>query len=1505
MRTYKVTLVSTMALLILGVLAGGYIPAAHATAGLDGHATTQSNCSSSCTVPLTTTNANDVIYLAFASVTAPTITPPTVADTAGLTWHLRGSNTYLFTWYAIAASPLSSDIITVTANDGNPTAELFAFGISGANTASPFDSGAGIPAAGQSATNPHTLAITTSNANDMIVGAVMGASTSYAASAGFTQIDSSTAPAAAAEYEIVGSAGSQTISFDGSAAASYLIADAVQLLGASTTSVICVPSSVAVGSPSTCTATVTGSSPTGTITWSQSGSGSVTFSSSTCALSSGACSVTATGLSAGSVTVQGAYGGDSGNAASSATFSLAVTTPTLTITPSQGPTGVTTTLSGGSYSHSYTYNYCYKASTGSPSVCSSALQFTTDSSGNIPGGKSVTTSGASNGLVVVSDPAGAGTVIASATFTITTPAISFVPTSSAVGSSVLVTGSGFSVSTSIGTFTFAGSTPGTQTCTSQTTSATGAFACTFTVPSDVAGPYTVIASGGDVGSVSADTASATFTIPALPATTTSVVCVPSSIAVGSPSTCTATVTGASPTGTVTWSQSGSGLVTFSSSTCALSAGSCSVTATGLSAGPVTVHGTYGGDSGNAASSGTFSLTVTTPTLTITPSRGPTGVTTTLSGASYSQSYTYNYCYKTNTGSATVCPNTLQFTTDASGNIPGGKSVTTSGASNGLVVVSDPAGAGTVIASATFTITTPAISLVPTSSAVGSSVIVTGSGFSVTTAIGAFTFGGSTPGTQTCTSQTTSSAGAFACTFTVPADVAGPYTVTTSGSDIGSVSADTASASFTIPALPATTTSVVCVPSSIAVGSPSTCTATVTGASPTGTITWSQTSLNGGSVTFSSGTCALSSGACSVTATGVSAGSVLVLGAYGGDGSNAPSSGTFSLAVSTPTLTITPSQGPTGVTTTLSGGSYSHSYTYNYCYKANTGSPSVCSSALQFTTDSSGNIPGGKSVATSGATNGLVVVSDPISSNVIASSTFTITTPAISLNPSQGLVGNSVSVTGTGFSVSTSIGTFTYAGSTPGTQTCTSQTTSGTGAFSCTFTVPASSAGAHTVIASGSDLGSVPADTASAAFTITTPAISLVLTHGAAGSSVIVTGSGFSVSASIGTFTYAGSTPATQTCTSQTTSSAGAFACTFTVPGSAVGPHTVIASGSDIGSVPTDTASATYTIDPLPATTTSVVCVPSSVAVGSPSTCTATVTGASPTGTITWSQGSTNGGSVTFSSPTCPLSSGTCSVTATGVAAGTVIVDGVYGGDGSNAASSGTFSLSVTTPTLTITPSRGPTGVTTILSGGSYTHSYIYNYCYEASTGSASLCSSALQFTTDASGNIPGGKSVSTSGASNGLVVVSDPTSSNVVTSATFTVTTPAISLVSTSGAAGAIVTVTGSGFSVTTAIGTFTFGGSTPATQSCISQTTSGTGAFSCTFVVPSSSAGAHTVTTSGSDFGSVPADTASATFTLAASVPEFPVALALPIVFLIAAAIYLFARSRIFPPGDGVGRVG
>ena len=98
----------------------------------------------------------------------------------------------------------------------------------------------------------------------------------------------------------------------------------------------------------------------------------------------------------------------------------------------------------------------------------------------------------------------------------------------------------------------------------------------------------------------------------------------------------------------------------------------------------------------------------------------------------------------------------------------------------------------------------------------------------------------------------------------------------------------------------TATSVSCNLGVIAVGLSSVCTVTVTGASPTGTVSFSQSSSNGGKLTFSSGTCTLSGGRCTFTVTGNTANqpfsTVGIFASYGGDANNLPSMGSLTVKV---------------------------------------------------------------------------------------------------------------------------------------------------------------------------------------------------------------------------------------------------------------------------------------------------------------------------------------------------------------------------------------------------------------------------------------------------------------------------------------------------------------------------------------------------------------------------------------------------------------------------------
>ena len=104
----------------------------------------------------------------------------------------------------------------------------------------------------------------------------------------------------------------------------------------------------------------------------------------------------------------------------------------------------------------------------------------------------------------------------------------------------------------------------------------------------------------------------THSLGVLPkATQTTVSCTPKSAAAPSSTiiTCTAKVTGYSPKGTVSWSQSGAGSVFLAKTKCTLSKGTCSVWMTAAMMGQVTLQATFKGDSNDQASSGTAELTI--------------------------------------------------------------------------------------------------------------------------------------------------------------------------------------------------------------------------------------------------------------------------------------------------------------------------------------------------------------------------------------------------------------------------------------------------------------------------------------------------------------------------------------------------------------------------------------------------------------------------------------------------------------------------------------------------------------------------------------------------------------------------------------------------------------------------------------------------------------------------------------------------------------------------------
>lgn len=144
-------------LLLMDVAASG--PTAKS---LDGSASTQASSVSSSTVTLSTTKTNDILVLQITAegATGAALSASSVTSTSSLTWHPRGqvqagpatmqggANNYLDieTWWALAPSPLTNEVVTVNMSHSIDDMTLIVFGVNGCNTSSPWDTNVSLPA---------------------------------------------------------------------------------------------------------------------------------------------------------------------------------------------------------------------------------------------------------------------------------------------------------------------------------------------------------------------------------------------------------------------------------------------------------------------------------------------------------------------------------------------------------------------------------------------------------------------------------------------------------------------------------------------------------------------------------------------------------------------------------------------------------------------------------------------------------------------------------------------------------------------------------------------------------------------------------------------------------------------------------------------------------------------------------------------------------------------------------------------------------------------------------------------------------------------------------------------------------------------------------------------------------------------------------------------------------------------------------------------------------------
>lgn len=169
----------------------------------------------SCSAPLSTNYPDDVI-IALCTDGGSGTGQPTVSGGGITDWTPESSpgslssTPWIAMWYGTSSSKLNGASITCTAGT-TANVDIQVFGISGADTLSPFDSHSGLPQVQPTSatdSNSPSLTVSTSNANDMILGFLSASSNpgTIQAGNGFTLVESPwNSPVAAVEYKIVSS----------------------------------------------------------------------------------------------------------------------------------------------------------------------------------------------------------------------------------------------------------------------------------------------------------------------------------------------------------------------------------------------------------------------------------------------------------------------------------------------------------------------------------------------------------------------------------------------------------------------------------------------------------------------------------------------------------------------------------------------------------------------------------------------------------------------------------------------------------------------------------------------------------------------------------------------------------------------------------------------------------------------------------------------------------------------------------------------------------------------------------------------------------------------------------------------------------------------------------------------------------------------------------------------------------------------------------------------------
>ncbi len=258
------------------------------------------------------------------------------------------------------------------------------------------------------------------------------------------------------------------------------------------------------------------------------------------------------------------------------------------------------------------------------------------------------------------------------------------------------------------------------------------------------------------------------------------------------------------------------------------------------------------------------------------------------------------------------------------------------------------------------------------------------------------------------------------------------------------------------------------------------------------------------------------------------------------------------------ITISPSSGYVGDTVTVSGSGFNPSLSVTIYFDT---------TAVRTVTATATGTFSGATFTVPESYRGTHTVKGSDVSGYSPSVNFTVS-PKITVTPASGVVGDTVTINGTGFAASSSI-IFSFDA-----QSVSASTTTTNGSFTNnTFAIPASSRESHTIKAQDAS-----ANYATATFTVGHK-ITITPTSGSSLTTVTVSGTGFSASRTI-TIKY-NAVPVTTSPATITTDATGSFTASFDVPFGLAGTYSVEATDG----IYSDSANFTATADAIISQTT--------------------------------------------------------------------------------------------------------------------------------------------------------------------------------------------------------------------------------------------------------------------------------------------------------------------------------